>query len=299
MDDASWVDSCTLPFLGHRVSREDDPANCAKTISAVVGCSEYVAIDQEQPFCYRTSSFVSGDCAIMSVAHTPIRVATQDHHGHMFVMSEGEGHRARVDSKGYGILPGEAIFIPQQVPSVEVETGNYVGIAFSISDACLRRAIHSFNPLDSCLGDRIEILLNQPILFSPTDPSDKILIEQIKSLISLIDLSIDVNGDLCSGLCFDDLFAARVVTLLCPEGLMHDSLIDYEVTDGRADPCFDDLIDYIRHNLRTPLSLSELSERSGLSRYQLSQAFRHHFGLSPMRWIHGQRIQMLNQMLED
>jgi AraC-like DNA-binding protein len=213
-------------------------------------------------------------------------------------MSEGEGHRARVGNQSYRIFPGEAIFTPQQIPSVEVETGNYIGVAFSLSDACLRKAFRSLNPEDSHNDARLDMCFARPILFSPVDPLSKILLEQFKALIALIDWSVDSNGQLGASLRLDDLFAARLATLLCQSSRRHDSLCDYEVADGRADPCFDDLIDYIRENLRNPLGLSDLSERSGLSRHQLRQAFQHHFGLSPMRWIHGQRIQVLNQMLE-
>ena len=81
--------------------------------------------------------------------YTPITVTTQDQVGYAIVFSDGEGHRARVGSVRYTICPGAAIFIPQGVVKVEVETGNCAGIAVGLTTESLKEAVNSCRPLDS------------------------------------------------------------------------------------------------------------------------------------------------------
>jgi len=265
-------------------------------MSQVIRCNDYLPIDQAQAFAYRASSCLSGDCAISSVVHTPVRVATQDQVGHAFVFSEGEGHRARVGNDRYNVDPGAAIFIPQEVSNVEVETGNYAGIAISLTAESLVEAFNSFNPLDSHHCDQLEGLLRHPIVFSPSQYPERILLNQFKSLVALVDSAVDIHGLLPASFPLGDLLAVRIAALLLPAMVCGDSVPKYECQEGRADPRFDELIDYIRDHLSQSLSLTDLSINSGLSRSQIAQAFRHHFGCSAMTWMHQERAKMLNQL---
>jgi hypothetical protein len=293
---SAWVDAYKLPFLSQSSIREVSAENCAAHMSQVIRCNDYIPIDAAQPFAYRASSCLSGDCAISSVVHTPVRVATQDQVGHAFVFSEGEGHRARVGNDRYNIDPGAAIFIPQEVSSVEVETGNYAGIAISLTAESLAGAFNSFNPLESHHRDQLEGLLSRPAVFSPCQHPETTLLNQFKMLVALVDSAIDIHGLLPACFPLGDLLAVRIAALLMPDMVSGESVPKYEWQEGRADPRFDELIDYIRDHLSQPLSLTDLSINSGLSRSQLAQAFQHHFGCSAMTWIHQERIKMLSQV---
>ena len=293
---SAWVDAYTLPFLSQQSIREVSAEKCAAQMSQVIRCSDYTPIDLAQPFAYRSSSCRSDQWAISCVVHTPIRVTTQDQVGHAFVFSEGEGHRAQVGNDSYKISPGAAIFIPQEVANVEVETGNYAGIAVSLTPESLAGAFNSFNPLDSHHCDQLEGLLSHPTVFSTSQHIDSILLNQFKSLVALVDSAIDADGLLPASFPLGDLLAVRIAALLVPELVWGESALHYEFLDGRADPRFDELIDYIRDHLNQPLSLTDLATKSGLSRNQLAQAFRYNFGCSAMAWIQQERAKRLNQL---
>lgn len=296
MTASAWVDAYKLPFMSHQSIREVSAENCAAQMSQVIRCSDYTPIDQAQPFAYRASSCRFDQGALSCVVHTPIRVTTQDQASHAFVFSEGEGHRARVDGDGYTIRPGAAIFIPQEVANVEVETGNYAGIAFSLTAECLAAAFNSFKPLDSHHHDQLKGLLGHPTVFSPGNHPEKTLLQQFKSLVALLDCVMDRHGRLLVPFPIGDLLAARIVALLVPDLVCNEAALKYDFRDGRADPRFDELIDYIRAHLNQPLSLTDLSIHSGLSRSQLAQAFRYYFGCSTMTWIQQERTKSLNQL---
>jgi transcriptional regulator GlxA family with amidase domain len=136
------------------------------------------------------------------------------------------------------------------------------------------------------------------VLFSCENPGQKILLQQLRRLISLFDCALDGSGHDPAHLHFEDLFAARVATLLLPELVSNDSQDGHPLDLVSVKSRFDELIEYIHANPSLPLSLSDLSVQSGLSRDQLNQCFQHHFGMGPMRWIREQRIQHFNQMLD-
>jgi AraC-like DNA-binding protein len=60
----------------------------------------------------------------------------------------------------------------------------------------------------------------------------------------------------------------------------------------------DGLIAHIAANLHRPLSLTELSARSGWSSRALQYAFQERFGCGPMQWVRRQRLEAARQALE-
>ena len=121
--------------------------------------------------------------------------------------------------------------------------------------------------------------------------------QQLQDLMSLLDCAVDGTGHLPEKLHFEDLFAARVATLLLPDLASNESRLGLGLT-ADAKSRLDELLEYIGANPSLPLSLTDLCGQSGLSRDQLKQHFHHRFGMGPMRWLREQRMQRLNRMLQ-
>ena len=53
---------------------------------------------------------------------------------------------------------------------------------------------------------------------------------------------------------------------------------------------FEELLEWIRANLQSPINLTELEQRRGYSRRNLQLAFGQRFGCGPIQWIRRQRL---------
>jgi AraC-like DNA-binding protein len=58
-------------------------------------------------------------------------------------------------------------------------------------------------------------------------------------------------------------------------------------------------IPYIDEHLEERLSLNELATKAGLSVWRFSTVFREHTGISPRRYIWGQRLKKVQSLLDD
>jgi AraC-like DNA-binding protein len=122
----------------------------------------------------------------------------------------------------------------------------------------------------------------------------------VDGLSSLIGLAIQADrystqpGVLAaSGL--EDQCYRQAVFLLMPEAflrpLIHPSAIHAER------PVIDSLCEWLRANLRLPLTLTDLERFSGLAARTLQVSFRKRFDMTPMAWLREQRLLTARTML--
>src|SRR5690606_37924191 len=57
--------------------------------------------------------------------------------------------------------------------------------------------------------------------------------------------------------------------------------------------------DYIEENLANNFGLMEIAAVAGLSRFHFSRAFKETFGISPVRYVNGRRIERARDMLKN
>jgi hypothetical protein len=137
--------------------------------------------------------------------------------------------------------------------------------------------------------------LGRPTLFRSEDNHEKILISQLRRLISLIDAMVEPNSTRLACVSIEDKIVTRIAALLLPQLIKQDGRSTNNLDVDARQLRFDGLIDYIRANLNKDLSLTDLCIHSGLSSTGLMQMFWHHFSCSPMQWIRNQRIKRLDQ----
>jgi len=90
----------------------------------------------------------------------------------------------------------------------------------------------------------------------------------------------------------DDLIYRTLALLLCPNLAQ----IAQGDRSGR-ELIFEDLLEWLRANLRTPIKLSQLEARTGYSRRNLQLAFQQRFGCGPIQWVRQQRLEQARQDL--
>jgi AraC-like DNA-binding protein len=122
------------------------------------------------------------------------------------------------------------------------------------------------------------------------------LIQVFRRTLSLLDNpDLDTHGHL-DVLQVDDLIY-RVFALLLHPRL--DAVLAVNRQGGVAprERIFEDLLEWIRANLHTPINLSEMERRSGYSRRTLQLAFKQRFGCGPVQWVRRQRLELARQAL--
>ncbi len=69
---------------------------------------------------------------------------------------------------------------------------------------------------------------------------------------------------------------------------------DSPAEGGSLDP----LLDWLRRNLRRPLTLEAIADHAGMSVRTLSRRFRDQIGTTPLQWVLAARVRQAQQMLE-
>jgi AraC-like DNA-binding protein len=122
------------------------------------------------------------------------------------------------------------------------------------------------------------------------------LIQVFRRTLSLLDNpDLDTHGHL-DVLQVDDLIYRIFALLLHPR---LDAVLAVNQQGGVAprERIFEDLLEWIRANLHTPINLTEMERRSGYSRRTLQLAFKQRFGCGPVQWFRRQRLEQARQEL--
>lgn len=120
-------------------------------------------------------------------------------------------------------------------------------------------------------------------------PRAQRLIQVFRQTLSLLDNpELDAHGHL-DALQVDDLIYRLFALLLHPR---LDAVLAVNRQGGLAprERIFEELLDWIRANLHSPINLTELEQRSGYSRRTLQLAFQQRFGCGPVQWVRQQRL---------
>lgn len=73
---------------------------------------------------------------------------------------------------------------------------------------------------------------------------------------------------------------------------------DHTLAPAPAGAALDPLLDWLRDNLASPLTLEEIAARAGFSTRTLIRRFREQTGTTPLQWLHRARIRQAQHLLE-
>jgi hypothetical protein len=295
MNSESWVEGYKLPFLDHAATREVDAVECAKKFSRFAKVMQYEPVMQNEVFCHRSSVVHGVQMSIVSLAHPAMNIeyTENDSLKHCFALPLLGLNRSFVDENSLVAGPGQGLSKPIG-PGVRLATSNYAGIAIFFSHELIVKSVLALEPSGSSLK-KLTASLGRPTLFRSEDNHEKILISQLRRLISLIDAMVEPNSTRLACVSIEDKIVTRIAALLLPQLIKQDGRSTNNLDADARQLRFDGLIDYIPANLNKDLSLADLCIHSGLSSTGLMQMFWHHFSCSPMQWIRNERIKRLDQ----
>jgi Transcriptional regulator containing an amidase domain and an AraC-type DNA-binding HTH domain len=129
----------------------------------------------------------------------------------------------------------------------------------------------------------------------PQDKRSQQLLAVLRQSFRLLDHEDLRDGGDLHLLNIDDLIYRTLALLLCPNLA---KIIQNEPSmRSSREQIFDDLLEWSRANLHTPIKLTQLEERSGYSRRNLQLAFQQRFGCGPIQWVRQQRLEQARQDL--
>ncbi|HAS40940.1 MAG TPA: hypothetical protein DCS93_10690 [Microscillaceae bacterium] len=85
--------------------------------------------------------------------------------------------------------------------------------------------------------------------------------------------------------------------LSCLQTNMRTLLIESYQQNQLADHPLAFAIDYIKHNLHTRIDIKTLADKAHMSKATFFRQFKHHLGMTPINFIHQERIKAAQQML--
>jgi AraC-like DNA-binding protein len=285
-----------LPFHNELAQVDTDPQVLAERLAL-----HYTVLDfgpcrgHESSFLHRTSTCKAGDLQLSGGYTTPIQgtIATREGKGSVNLILSGWNHY-ECDGQHLPISPDRPLFFSPGQEYKYTIRDHFNGVVFDIDLRRLKRtaaAIAGIGISERRFGGQLDFARG----LQPQDQHSKELIDVLHQSFRLLDHpDLRRTGDL-DLLNIDDLIYRTLALLLCPN-LAQITQTDPTVRSSR-EQIFDDLLEWSRANLHTPINLSQLEERSGYSRRNLQLAFQQRFGCGPIQWVRRQRLEQARQDL--
>jgi AraC-like DNA-binding protein len=191
-----------------------------------------------------------------------------------------------------------AFFIPARHAHLRVTNTFTSGVVISVSPDALVPVALAISGPGACL-QALEAALNQPALLGRKNDSRRDHLHQL--LISTLEL---LNSAMASAsrvhpmMRLDDLILRLLVMLLVPQ-LLDGSEIDADRQPSDSGFPQSDLLEWLLAHLDTPISLSQIEQRSCYSRRSIQAMFNKRFGCGPMQWLRRQRLERALALLQD
>jgi len=191
-----------------------------------------------------------------------------------------------------------AFFIPARHAHLRVTNTFTSGVVISVTpDALVPVALAMAGP-GACL-EALEAALNQPALLSRKNDSRRDDLHQL--LISTLELLNSAMASTCEVhqmMRLDDCILRLLVMLLVPQ-LLEGAAQDAERQPSDSGFPQSDLLEWLLAHLHTPISLSQIEQRSCYSRRSIQAMFNKRFGCGPMQWLRRQRLERALALLQN
>jgi AraC-like DNA-binding protein len=285
-----------LAFNNHLATVDQDPQALAERLA-----QHYSVLDfgpcrgHEASFMHRTSSSKAGDLLLSGGYTTPIQgtIGNREGMGSInFIISgeicyECEGKKLPVNSE-------RPLFFSPGSEYKYTITDHFNGVVFDIDLQRLKKTAAAIAGI-GISERRFANQLDFSRALQPTDKRSEQLLALLRQSFRLLDFEDLRSGGELDLLNVDDLIYRTLALLLCPN--LAKILQNEPTTRSGREQIFEDLLEWLRANLHTPVKLSQLEERSGYSRRNLQLAFQQRFGCGPIQWVRQQRLEQARQDL--
>jgi AraC-like DNA-binding protein len=185
------------------------------------------------------------------------------------------------------------------VPGVEYSyhSEHFNGLVFHLD----RRRLIATAASMAGLGSSLNVLaaqLEAPRVIAFDGQRNERFIRLLLRVFALLDDPYPDFSSELSCLAIDDLVYRTLVQLLCPglSSIQQNQRLD---AASAREGILDELLDWLRSDLSTPVSLTAMEQRTGYSKRTLQLAFHQRFGCGPVQWVRRQRLEQVRRALLD
>lgn len=191
---------------------------------------------------------------------------------------------------------GELLFLPA-APYRATTTASSI-IALRPDPAELAAALQSVLGRPLPRGEQEQLLGRMLAVPVRAAPARRGIAAALASQLRIFEQLHGVDPQLPEILELDDQIHRLIAALLLAEHRGLEQLLPARARRLAGEDAFDALLDFLRTNLASPLSLRELERQSGLTRRALQYLFQHRFGCTPMQWLRRERLELARFQLE-
>jgi AraC-like DNA-binding protein len=297
--DTSPAAATSFPLLFHHQQAVEDrnPQALAERLARHYTLADFAPrLGFERQFLHRTSTAAAGDLLLTCGYTTPVQGTIGESAGIAAInLCFAGSSQYQVDGLTLEIGPERPLYF---APGHEYRyiTDHYNGAVFQVDLARLQATAAAIAGL-GVSQRRFACDLEAPRTVALHERRSASYLRMLRRSLALLDEPmLEACGEL-RYLQIDDLIYRNLALLLCP-GLER-VVAEEQRTTGFAsrERIFEELLEWIQANLRQPINLTVLEQRSGYSRRNLQLAFQQRFGCGPIQWIRQQRLELARQDL--
>lgn len=279
--------------LGVRVDR--DPTTLAERLA-----QHYKILDfgpqpgHERAFFHRSLTTQNNGLVVSCGYSTPVfgRVGQIPGRGSINLILSGS-ITYQADGHDYRLEPGQPFFYGP-THDYSYFCNDYNGVVFDIDISRLKATAATMLGM-RVPSHRLVTALSEFKTLTMDGGRNSQLIKRLARSIKFLEdpdclLSLDIPY-----LQIDDLIYRHLALLVLPRNLL--TPLDSGGKGRSRDRIFEELLEWIRENLSSPLNLTQLEKRSGYSRRSLQNMFQQRLGCGPIQWIRRHRLEQAQQAL--
>ena len=242
----------------------------------------------EQTFLHRSASSVAGDLILTCGYTSPIQGMIGERQGVGSInLCFGGRSCYQVEGKTLRITPDQPVFFaPGQEYRYLVD--HFSGMAFDVDLSRLKATAAAMAGI-GISERRFSHDLDRPTVLPLATGRTAQRLGLLRRACALVDDSDPAADVIWQHLQIDDLIYRSLALLLYPR---LDAVLSAPACSDRGpESIFQELLEWVRAHLHSPITLTQLEQRSGYSRRYLQQAFQQRYGCGPIQWIRQQRLE--------
>lgn len=288
-------DGLPLVVLNDRALVMRDETALAERIHAATPLRGLVRLGERRGFFHRNAVLQLGGLTLSSSVHAPLVLEAEQTEFAMVALAYVGSARVTIQQQRFDLLPQQGLlYLPGA--AFEARTGFLQEVLIHLDPQ--RLALTASAIAGGAHGPRPFLRrLRQPRLVHPRNPLERDLLGTLRRALTTLDApDLEAAGGFAA-LGIEDLLLRLLALLLFPELLKGQAPRPVLPAPQPREQAFNDLLEWIRAHLSSPITLTEMERRSTYSRRNLQILFQERFGCSPMQWLKAQRLEAARQAL--
>ncbi|MCT0225951.1 AraC family transcriptional regulator [Synechococcus sp. CS-1328] len=269
----------------------------AELISTVVPLRQLEAASTSVPWWHYGFESSFGGVALVAAILPACHLQTQEHDGLTVLLGYGGEQRIRQESYDWTCQADDCLIL--NGASYSCDTTAVSTLLFHLRPERLLSTAMVMKGLQHGPAAWKDLIQQSQCRRLSADRDGPPLQALLRQEISLVNQLVDASPALIERLQVDERIYRLMAAMILPD-LLQDSPLDrLHQKDLQGRDIFDEMIDYIKHNLAEPLNLTMLESYSHYSRRALQYAFKERLGCTATQWIRNQRLDQARRFLQN